>query len=319
MKLNNNTVEQARNADIIAFFERYHGFTFANRGGVYRCKQHPSLAVKSDCRSWYWHSKGIGGFGALDYLVKVENMAFRDAVDVVASLCLSGGLPQPPIKPVEAPPPPPKVLKLPEKASMPLRLYEYLCSKRGIHSDIARSLVSEGKLYEDKQRNVVFVGYDEHNKPRFASLRGTQGDCSFRGDCSGSDKRYSFSVAAAMPSERLYIFESAIDLMSHASLENATKGDKNAWKQHNRLSLSGTADTALQHYLNTHKGIKELVFCLDNDLVGRAAAVDLARKYTDKGYTARCELPENKDFNADLLAYAKSAKRQKSHRLDHAL
>ena len=70
--IDNRIIEQARNADIIAFLEKYHGFTFAHRGGAYRCRQHTSLAVKADRLSWYWHSKGLGGFGALDYLVKAE-------------------------------------------------------------------------------------------------------------------------------------------------------------------------------------------------------------------------------------------------------
>ncbi|HFU4477505.1 TPA: topoisomerase, partial [Streptococcus suis] len=81
--MDTKTVEQARNTDMIAFFERRCGFTFAHRGGVYRCEQHQSLAVKNDRLSWYWHSKGIGGHGALDYLMKVEHMPFRQAVEAI--------------------------------------------------------------------------------------------------------------------------------------------------------------------------------------------------------------------------------------------
>ena len=46
MKLDNSTVEQARNSDIIAFFEKYCGYTFAQHGGAYRCKQHPRAMRK---------------------------------------------------------------------------------------------------------------------------------------------------------------------------------------------------------------------------------------------------------------------------------
>jgi hypothetical protein len=79
MRIDENTLAQARAADMVAFLEKYHGFTFAHRGGEYRCNQHKSLAVKSDRLSWFWHSKSIGGYGALDYLTKVENMPFREA------------------------------------------------------------------------------------------------------------------------------------------------------------------------------------------------------------------------------------------------
>jgi hypothetical protein len=94
MLLDNKTIEQTRNADIISFFEQRYGFTFAYRGGSYRCKQHPSLAVKDDRRSFYWHSKGVGGFGVLDYLTKVEGISFRDAVGTVAGFAPTEPEPQ---------------------------------------------------------------------------------------------------------------------------------------------------------------------------------------------------------------------------------
>ena len=291
--IDNKTIEQARNADIIAFFEKYHGFAFAHQGGEYRCEQHKSLAVKADRRSFYWHSKGVGGFGVLDYLVKVENMSFREAVGIVAGTT-------PITVPIRQKTPPPKTLILPEKAGVPLRLYDYLCKRRGIDGDIVNSLLQKEMLYEDRRGNVVFMGYDEHNKPRFATLRGTHGDCQFRGDCAGSDKRYGFAVADCVPSERLYLYESAIDLMSYASLENAVTSDTNACKRHSCLSLAGVTDTAIPSFLNQHKTIKELVFCLDNDPAGREATAILARKYAVNGYSVLVEFPQGKDFNIDL-------------------
>jgi hypothetical protein len=312
MLIDSKTIEQARNADIIAFLEKYNGFTFAHQSGAYRCQQHKSLAVKADRRSFYWHSKGVGGFGVLDFLTKVENMPFRDAVEAITGampITAQSGTPR---NTEYRLPNPPKKLVLPEKSGLQLRLYDYLCKKRGIDSDIVNTLVQKEMLYEDRRGNVVFVGYDEHKKARFACLRGTHGDCSFRGDCAGSDKRYGFSAAASSPSERLYIYESAIDLMSYASLVNAETGDTNAWKQHNYLSLSGTSETAIPFFLNRHTEVKEIVFCLDNDPAGREAAVSMTRKYADKGYYTRLELPTRKDFNEDLIAYNTAVHNDKS-------
>ena len=53
MGIDERIIEQARNADMIAFLEKRHGFTFAHRGGAFRCEQHKSLAVKNDRLSWY--------------------------------------------------------------------------------------------------------------------------------------------------------------------------------------------------------------------------------------------------------------------------
>jgi hypothetical protein len=294
MKLEEKIIERVRNTDIVSFLEQRRGFTFTHRRGAYRCEQHNSLAVKADRLSWYWHSKGLGGHGTLDYLIKAENMAFRDAVDAVIGIGLSAA--PPPTRPA---PEQPKTLVLPDKKGIPLRLYDYLCVRRGIDSGIVERLMQKEQLYEDKRGNVVFVGRDGQGKARFASLRGTMGDCTFRGDCAGSDKRYGFTMAACAPSARLYVFESPIDAMSHATLE---KADMGAWERHNRLSLAGTSDAALPFFLNQHREVKELVFCLDNDEAGRQAAIAMARKYAAKGYYTRLELPRGKDFNEDLQA-----------------
>lgn len=307
--IDEKTIEQARNADVVVLLEQRHGFTFAHRGGAYRCRQHPSLAVKSDRLSWFWHSRGVGGHGAIDYLMKMEHMSFRQAVEAVSGVT-------PPTVPSQQEEPP-KALILPEKAGIPLRLYDYLCGQRGIDSDIVNTLIQKEKLYEDKRKNVVFVGHDEYGKARFASLRGTYGDPPFRGDCAGSDKRYSFSMAACVPSERLYIFESPIDAMSHASLENAAVGVAGAWERHSRLSLAGTSETALPFFLNQHPAVRELAFCLDNDPAGRDAATIMARKYADKGYHTSIILPVGKDFNEDLQARVKQIRAEKQPKSSH--
>ena len=298
--IENKIIEQARDTDMVSFFEQVHGFTFAHRSGVYRCRQHPSLAVKHDRRSWYWHSKGVGGFGVLDYLVKVENMSFPRAVEAVTGIA--------PITPRPTPEPePPRPLILPPKTGLPLRLYDYLCVKRGIDSDVVNTLIQEGKLYEDKRRNVVFVGFDEHGTPRFASLRGTGKD--FRCDAAGSDKRYGFNMAFS-ESAPLYIFESPIDCMSHASMTDD-------WREQNRLSLAGTSDTAIPLFLNQRKGIKELVLCLDNDPAGLEATAIIARKYAAKGYTAFIDFPKGKDFNEDLIAHLGQIRADRSPKTSH--
>jgi hypothetical protein len=126
-------------------------------------------------------------------------------------------------------------------------------------------------------------------------------------------------MAAFAPSERLYIFESAIDAMSHASLVNAATGDTGAWERDCRLSLSGTSDTALNFFLNQHKAVTELIFCLDNDPAGREATVIMAREYAYKGYTTLNEPSQGKDYNEDLQtlrARNKAIKREKNQ-LDH--
>jgi len=312
--IDTKTVETARNTDMIVFLGKHNGFSFVRRGDAYRCVQHPSLAVKADRLSWYWHSRGIGGYGVLDYLMKVEHLPFREAVAAVS------GVRQAAAAVVTAMtkdrPEPAKSLILPEKAGMPLRLYDYLCLRRGIDGGIVSELIQKGMLYEDRRGNIVFVGFDEHGRARFASLRGTYGDAQFRMDCAGSDKRYGFHMACPA-SERLYLFESPIDAMSHASLEIAATGDAGAWRRHSRLSLAGTSGTALPFFLNQHPAVNDLVLCLDNDPAGREASGVLAREYTEKGFQTRLELPHGKDFNDDLTTFLMKKRLHKRALLKH--
>jgi len=297
MHIDNRIVEQARSADMIAFFEKRCGVTFTKHYGAYRCKQHPSLAVKNDRRSWYWHSKGVGGCGPLSYLIKIENMPFRKAVETATCLDL---IPLPPQSAAEQP----KALRLPPKADSPTRLFDYLCIKRGVDSSIVHALIQRKALYEDARGNCVFVGFGEHGEPRFASVRGTYGVRPFRMDCAGSDKRYSFCLENSY-SNKLFILESPIDAMSRASIENIFSNDKNAWKSCNYISLAGTSDTALHFFLNKRPTVKELVFCLDSDDAGQKASVVLASKYDSMGFYVRLERPFNKDCNEDLLVILK--------------
>ena len=308
-KLDIETIEKARNADIIAFLERRCGFTFSNQHGVHRCDQHPSLAIKHDRHSWYWHSKDIGGYGPIDFLMKTENVPFREAVQTI-------GPNRTPAPPVPTTPEQPKTLILPEKASLPAVIYEYLCVKRGIDGGIVDALIQEGKLYQDKWGNCVLIGFDEDGKPRHASVRGTNGKTGFRYDCAGSDKRYGFCMEY-IDSDQVRLYESPIDAMSVASIENIIKGDNEAWKRVNRLSLAGVSGAAIPKYLETHPLTKELVFCLDNDDAGRGASVALSRKYADKGYYVRTEPPLNKDYNDDLIEIIKQIKSEREHITKH--
>ncbi len=43
-----------------------------------------------------------------------------------------------------------------------------------------------------KEKNCVFVGYDKENKPRYAGLRGTNTNSSFKGEVEGSQKKFFF-------------------------------------------------------------------------------------------------------------------------------
>ena len=306
MNITKDLIDQARQTDMIDFLARRNGFTFKKQHSGYRCDQHTSLSIKEDRLSWFWHSKNLGGYGAIDYLIRIEDLHFKTAMEELDGNSYVACTPTQVKKSLS-------ILTLPKKKNIAVRLHKYLCVQRGIASNIVGALLDEGKIYESDKGNIVFVAFDEYNKPRFASIHGTYADKdkNVRRDCSGSDKSYGFNMTYTQ-TPRLYIFESPIDAMSHATLETIKTNDVNAWKQQNRLSLSGTSDKAIQKYLEMHPFTKELVFCLDNDDAGRNATKSMILKYENMGCKAINEPPRGKDLNDDLLAFTAQKRAEKS-------
>ncbi|MCM1296285.1 MAG: DUF3991 and toprim domain-containing protein, partial [Muribaculaceae bacterium] len=154
--------------------------------------------------------------------------------------------------------------------------------------------------------NIVFVGYDKEKKPRYASFRATNSS-RVMGDCSGSDKHYSFRIANGK-SDELHLFECAIDLLSFATMEKLSGRD---WQQHELVSLAGvymprekiedsTIPMALSQFLSEAPNVKKIVLHLDNDRAGREATRAL-QTILPKQYEVIDEPPtQGKDYN-DML------------------
>lgn len=133
-------------------------------------------------------------------------------------------------------------------------------------------------------------------------MRGTNNQVQYRGDCSGSDKHFSFSMEGTSKG-KLYVFEAPIDLLSHATMANYVTKNSEAWKMHSRICLAGTSDVALEHYLKSHPEVKEIHFVLDNDEAGREAAAKYVPKYEQLGFKVVDHVLKTKDMNEELIAY----------------
>ena len=105
-----------------------------------------------------------------------------------------------------------KHLLLPIENRYHTNVFSYLTG-RGIDNDIIRFCIETGRIYESAyHHNAVFVGMDQQGKPQYAALRGINTD--FIGEANGSDKNYSFLIPAEKMSDKVHVFESAIDLLS---------------------------------------------------------------------------------------------------------
>ena len=274
-------IEQAKKIDLLTYLQTCEPHELVRISDqVYSTKTHDSLKISNG--KWMWWSRRIGGKTALDYLIKVKGMPFLGAVQLLTKQ--AAGMP-----PVPAPrghdPPKEKTLVLPPPYPHSTCVMEYLRS-RGIDTVLIRSCLEAGRIYESHNQtpsgrtfvNAVFVGFDAKGIPRYASLRGVRS--AFKGEAIGSDKHYAFSLPANRQAKGLHLFESAIDLLSYATLLKRTGHD---WQRCNLLSLAGIYQpkkqleesrlpAALTQYLKDYPHIRQIKLHLDNDHAGRAAA-----------------------------------------------
>ena len=110
-----------------------------------------------------------------------------------------------------------KQLLLPRKNQDNQKVIAYL-SERGIDNEIIQFCLESGRVYESEfHHNTVFVVMVEKENPKYAAIRGI--GTSFIGETNGSDKNYSFSIFTEKPNDTVHLFESAIDLLSYATLQ----------------------------------------------------------------------------------------------------
>lgn len=293
-------IERARQVDLLTYLQTCEPQELVHvSGNVYCTRTHDSLRISNG--KWCWFSRGIGGYSALDYLIKVKEMPFLQAVETIM-----GNLSAAP--PTFAPTmtaPKEKVLLLPQANRNAANAIEYL-RHRGIDRALIDFCIQTSRLYESyPYHNVVFVGMDADGKPRYANQRGIGSD--FIGDANGSDKHYSFGIPAAAASDTLHLFESAVDLLSYGTLQ---KLDGKGWRSENLLSLAGvykprakieesSLPAALVRYLAEHPPIRHVVLRLDNDTTGRIAA-ETIKALLPRKYAVTVDIqppPQGKDYN----------------------
>lgn len=133
------------------------------------------------------------------------------------------------------------------------------------------------------------------------------------GEAAGSDKRYSFRINRA--GSTLHVFESAIDLLSYSTVMKMRTGE---WRAEPMVSLGGVyapslnrqqskLPVALENMTKNQAQINTIALHLDNDYVGKTAAISIAEQLGDR-YVIRDEPPPyGKDCN-DFLQHMISQK-----------
>ncbi len=304
---------QAKQMDLLTYLQNYEPQELVHvSGNIYSTRTHDSLRISNE--KWCWFSQGIGGKSALDYLIKVNGLSFLEAVEQITGRAAI----VPPVF-ASSQKEKSKVLLLPQANRYVTQSVSYLQS-RGISDELIDYCIYTGRIFESTpHHNVVFVGFDKQGEKRYASLRGT-GSTRFMGDVNGSDKHYSFALPATGESSTVHLFESAVDLLSYATLCHD-------WKSENLLSLAGVyqpkKDTrqskipaALTRFLEDYPHINSVMLHLDNDKPGRLAAKTICTVMPEGITVINRPPPHGKDYNDYLCARLKKSIQKNQERAE---
>lgn len=280
--------DQARRTDLRSFLLG-QGEKVERSGSEYKWN-HGGEKITIRGNLWFnQYEPDSGGGDAIAFAREFYGLDFPEAVKFLLEQQGVVILPQKDVPAKEK-----KPFALPAKNEDMRRVYAYLLKARFLDREVVNAFVRAGLLYEDSEyHNAVFVGVDENGIARHAHKRGTYSDSGFKGNVDSSNPDYSFHHIGK--SNRLYVFEAPIDMLSYISLH------KENWKEHSYVSLCSTATYGAMHILKTNPQIDTVVTCLDHDSAGIEGNYRLKEEILRLGaYTVSAEQPRFKDWNEGL-------------------
>ena len=296
-------IEKVRALDLLTYLQNYEPDELVKIcRGNYSTKSHDSLKISNGL--WYWFSRQVGGKSALDYLIKVRDYSFTEAVGYLLNKLdnVAVNNQEKSIRDIE----------LPSPASNNTIVINYLL-KRCISKNVIQKCIDNKLIYQDVNNNVVFLSYDNNGNACYAMIRATNQSRYMR-EATNSNKAFSFRLVGDEKNTNLHLFESSIDLLSFVTLLEL---DNKNIEEH-FLSLAGVYSSnkeqlplCLNYYLNQHTNITTIYLHLDNDEVGRRATNDLISKLS-KHYNV-IDVPPvfGKDVNDFLCSKFKEKERER--------
>ena len=292
-------------------YARSSGYPLVGRGNRWTMKGHDSMVFLTDGR-WYWNSRRLSG-RALDFIVGYEGRTLPEAVLLLNGIDLTAPETTPTATRSYAPqdvPQEKQLLEIPARSQNMRRSFSYLAVTRGIDYDIVRELVRQGRIFEAVNQkadgtvyhSVAFAGLDDHGVIQSISLRGCAVQSAFKAEAPGSNKAFPFIIPGRADAGTLYVFESAIDAMSHATL---CKLVNEPWNDGVRVAMGGNNTIQpILRLLTEHPAIQNIAFCLDADEAGRkmtAAYMEALKKAgIPEEQLSVLPVPYGKDWNAYL-------------------
>ena len=286
-------IQRADDTDLYVFLSG-RGEQFKRCGKEYRWLRHDSVMINKN--EWYRFSQNKGGY-AIDFMKEFYGLSFAEAVKELLGEEGVGETNRRTAKedagrqkvcPIPLP-----GLELPERNESCEIARKYLIEQRKLSEQLVDQMIAKGDIYESKNyHNVVFVGRDKEQNPRYAAMRGTD-ENRYRGEARGSEKAYGFGHIGT--DEKLFVFESPIDLLSYIT---AVPED---WGKHSYISLGGLSEKAMKRMYTEYPHIHSIYLCLDNDEPGNERCRQFVSLIPKELSVYRLE-PVKKDWNECLVA-----------------
>ncbi len=254
-------------------------------------------------------NKGIGGGGAIDLAIHLNNFDFKTAVFWLARTflsSLSSDMQRPAdnkpteIKPIPTPTIPKPAIPTPaiptptfqspqkDDARLP-QVVNYLLNTRSIPLSLIKSLIHSGKLYADTKGNAVFLLLGKEKRVVGAELRGTT-QIRWRGMAPGSRKDLGYFCVENPTAKNMVLCESAIDTISFFALCPTFLAVSTSGANPNPLWLASLINNGYEIYCG-----------FDSDEAGDR----LAQKMITLHPTVKRLRPSKHDWNDVLIAKSK--------------
>lgn len=286
-------IQRADDTDLYVFLSG-RGEQFKRCGKEYRWLRHDSVMINKN--EWYRFSQNKGAH-AIDFMKEFYGFSFAEAVKELLGEEGAGetnrrtgkeDAGRQKVCPIPLP-----GLELPERNESCEIARKYLIEQRKLSEQLVDQMIAKGDIYESKNyHNVVFVGRDKEQNPRYTAMRGTD-ENRYRGEARGSEKAYGFGHIGT--DEKLFVFESPIDLLSYITAV------PEEWEMHSYISLGGLSEKAMKRMYTEYPHIHSIYLCLDNDEPGNERCRQFVSLIPEELSVYRLE-PVKKDWNECLVA-----------------
>lgn len=284
-------VDRASQTNLEEFLRR-RGETLKRSGSEWQWGEGSNKVTIRE-NEWFHQYELVGG-DAIAFVRRWYNLNFPEAVTFLLKE-QNAAIPEP-MEKTERRKKEKKPFALPPAHRDMRRVYGYLLNRRFIGRDVITFFARRKMLYEDAEyHNAVFVGYDEKGVARHAHKRSTYFDSDYKGNVDSSQPEHSFHWLGN--SDRLYVFEAPIDMLSYLTLH------PDGWQEHSYVALCCAGLQAAVYQAQKNTQIRNVIVCTDYDEAGAEAYSRIKEALAGESrITVRREHSRYKDWNEDIRA-----------------